>query len=259
MSKPNTNEPFVVAPDDFVTYLRERWIDEIDSGSSTISELILPYLEDRAIEKISNECRPAKSCRPDKDKEGWRLWWLNEARHNCISFGTAPRADGHLSRVGESSVNQLMIASRLRDALEAGRAEMSCALGMLLIAEVLAGGYSIEVAATEKAKSLLEGSRKKAYEGGIGSKKKDLTTANGACIAVAQNLWTEQPSLRIGLVADRLRSMLKANLDKLPTLSLADIPGADTIKDWLRSAAKAGKLNIPAAAQRRGRPRKQKN
>lgn len=252
------DEVFVIAPAEIAFYLRERWIGEIDAGHATVADLVLPYLEDEAIGRFGKEWTAPKDRRPDKrkDREAWRGWWLNEARHNCDSFSPVPRAGQHLTPIGESAVNLLVIASELRDALETGKAQMACALGMLLISEVIAGGYSIEVEATAAAKVALERAARKPYDAGIGRHAKDLARAKDACIAAAKVAWMKNKSKRIGTVAEELRRMLIGHLDKLPTLTLADIPGIATVKTWLRDEAKAGKLTIPDGAQRRGRPPK---
>lgn len=251
-------EPLVIAPDEIVYYFRERWLGDIESGRSTIAETVLPYLEEEAIKRFGNEWTVPKVWRPDKrkDYEGWRLWWLNEARQNCDSFDPVAKAGAHLTPAGESAVNLLVIASELRDALDRDRSELSCALGMLLIAEVISGGYSMEVNATKAAHDAIQAAKFAAYKNGIGKQAGDYRKARAACSAKAKTMWASDSSLRIGAVAKSLREMLTANLEKLPTLTLADIPGADTIKTWLKEAAEAGDLTIPAAAQRRGRPSK---
>lgn len=251
-------ELLVIPPDEFSTYLRERWIGDIESGAGTISETVLPYLENEAIKRFGNEWTVPKDWRPDKhaDFEGWRLWWLKEARENCSRLHPVPKAGDHLSLAGESAVNLLVVASELRDAISLRRADLACALGMLLVAEVISGGYSIEVNASKEAADVIRNARESAYRKGIGQKSKDLRTAQSACVEAARTLWEKDTTMRIGEVAGSLRRMLLANLSKLPTLTQADLPGTDTIKNWLKTADKSGNLKIPATAQRRGRPRK---
>lgn len=186
-------EPLVIAPDEIVYYFRERWLGDIESGRSTIAETVLPYLEEEAIKRFGNEWAVPKDWRPDKrkDYEGWRLWWLNEARQNCDRFDPVPKAGAHLTPAGESAVNLLVIASELRDSLDRHRSELSCALGMLLIAEVISGGYSMEVNATKAAHDAIQAAKSAAYKNGIGKRAGDYSKARLACSAAAKAIWAK--------------------------------------------------------------------
>lgn len=253
--------PLVIAPDEIVHYLREQWLSDIEAGIGTIADTVLPYLEAEAIKRFSVEWTAPKEGRPDKRKsrEGWRLWWLKEARQNCSTYDPIAKAGPHLTPSGQSAVNVLVTSSELRDALNRGRSELSCGLGMLLICEVISGGYSLEVAATKATHDAIKAARTAAYKNGIGKTAPDHKKAREACCTKAQCMWADDESLRIGAVAKSLWAMLKNNRADFQTYEkIGDLPSTETIKTWLKEAAQAGTLNIPPAASQPGRPRRSK-
>lgn len=242
--------PFHVYPDEIAWRLRESWLEHANNNGSPIIETLIPYLEMEAIFRLKMEMPNLKDESPPlKDGfEAMRLWWLNEALQNCDSHNPIGKAGNHLSVIGQAAVNVLIAASELRDAIHYKHAEKSVALGMLLICEAIAGGYWIELSALRTA-------RENAYENGIGLESNDFHIARTASIKIAKQIWEEKPNLRIGEVVEEILSAIKTNASKFP--SLEAFPKEKTIKTWLKEAAKAGRLAMPAGAQRRGRPPKE--
>lgn len=251
--------PFTVTPDEIIWRLRDDWLGWIAEGHTPLLDTVIPYLESEAIHRLRKEWSVFKSNEPDKyrEPERWRLWWLNEASHQCSDHAPIGRAGNHLSGIGQAAVNIIMAASGLREAIEDGRAEEATALGMLLICEAIQGGYSIEVEAMRAANEAIEHARRTHVRNTIGKTHADMTKCRKACIAKAKQIWSTEPML-IGKVAEQCREgllrVIQAEPAKLPSMTAKDIPDTPTIKEWLREAGREGKLKIPAEAQKRGRP-----
>lgn len=260
-------DPFDQAPDEFAFFIRDRWLPAIKSGSGGFHDRgysLVPHLERDAIEALA-DLMPGLPRRPvldtdalpahvppdtyDRARERWREVWTSETWFYTDRFDLPSKQ--------QAAARILQHSSQLRSAVADGQAEKAAALGMLLAFEAIGGGYALKIEATNEALKVVQRARRTAYRKGVGKKQPALDRSEDACIAAAKNLWSEQPQLRIGEVAKQLRQMLIKNLDKLPSLSLADVPGTDTVKTWLKDASKAGKLAIPSGAQRRGRPTKQ--
>jgi len=69
------------------------------------------------------------------------------------------------------------------------------------------------------------------------------------CIEWAAEVWASNPEQRIGIVSSTLHDRLIKERLRAP-----ETP--DRIRDWLKDAARLGKLEIPPQAQQGGRPRK---
>lgn len=246
---------FSVDPDDIIWRLRDDWLGLIREGHDVFAHPIFPYFEMEAVSRLEKEWSTYKSNKPDicDGYEDWRLWWMNEASHNCVEHSPVGRAGNHLSPVGQVAVNILMTCSALRDAIEAGKAQEAAALGMLLICEALSGGYSLKSEAAIATVEATKESKKQAYETGAGRSQADLNLARTAAIAYAKKKWASSPETRIGDMAKEIIGKLVANKEKLPTLQA--FPKVDTVKAWLRDAGASGSLVIPSAAQKRGRMR----
>ncbi len=240
---------FSVSPEDITWRMRDNWLDDIAAGHTVMLDTVIPYLEREAISRFKKEWT-VQSQVPDVGDgyEDWRLWWLNEASHNCDTHSPIGRAGDHLTVIGRSAVNILMAASALRDAIHAGRAEESAALGMTLICEALAGGYVLKA---ESAEGAIE-ARKEAYKKGAGLEGPDLDKARSGLIKYAKTQWEADPDLRIGeLSTNFLVLMEQHRRQHFPTL--ISLPKIATIKTWIKQAAEQKKLTIPAAAQAPGR------
>lgn len=265
MSGPNVTpfdfraqRPFNVTPDDLLWRMRENWIGAVYEGHPVMLPTLIPYLEMEAASRLSKESSVFyEDCPKLSDGyEGWLLYWVNEASHNCDSHSPIGTAGQHLSAIGQSAVNIIMTAAALRDALESSNAELSSVLSITLICEAIQGGYSLEVEAMRTAQDAIEIARKDRVRNTIGKTHDDLEVARKACIDKAMLMWSADPTMLIGAVAKDCKEGLLRNIHKLPTLTAQDIPEVETIKGWFRDAAAAGKLAIPAAAQKRGRPPK---
>lgn len=240
---------FSVSPDDIVWRMRDNWLDDIAAGHSVMLETVIPYLEQEAISRFKKEWTVQREVPSIRDGyEDWRLWWMNEASHNCETHSPVGRAGEHLSIIGRAAVNILMVASALRDSIDANKAEQSAALGMTLVCEALAGGYALKA---ESAESAME-ARQDAYKKGAGLEGPDMNKARDGLVKYAKKEWEIDPGLRIGELGKKfLKLMEQHRRQHFPTL--ITLPTLATIKTWLKQAAEQGNLKIPAAAQAPGR------
>lgn len=240
---------FDITPADITERMRYSWLEDLEAGSSPMLESVIPFIEAEAIKRLEKELINLKDEAPSRNADFYefRRWWLNEAYHNCSNYSPIGLAGDHLSTIGQISVNILVTAAELREAIDNNNAEKSAALGMLLICEAIAGGHSIEI-------DRMQASKEKSYKNGAGIQSKDFNAARRVSIELAGRLWKANQNLRIGEVATEILDSLKKNASKFPTLEA--FPKGDTIKTWLKEAAKAGKLTMPAGAQRRGRATK---
>lgn len=238
--------PFTIDPKEIIDRMRFSWIGQIQAGEHAMLERVLPYLEMEAVRRFEREYTIDKSWLPKIEDgfEDWRLWWLNEAFQNCDIHSPVGCAGNHLTQIGQSAVNILMAASALRDAIESGKAEESAAIAMLLICEVIAGGYSLKF-------DEIKESKKQAYEAGVGKEHSGLIKARKASVAFAKKTWKEQPEMRIGVMANNILKRLIEKKELFPAME--SFPKVNTIKTWLREAGASGRLAIPEAAQRAGR------
>lgn len=253
------NRPFYINPEEIIDRMHYTWLRDLDAGHSAILDSLIPHLEMEAVYRFKKEITHAHDWEPKLTDgyEAWRMFWMNEARHNCTVYSSLGVANGHLSKICQSALNVMLAASALRDAITEGKAEQASALGILLICEAIQGGYSLEYDATLQTNDALKKAKDSAYKRGFGQEQDDMNTARLACISGAARRWKENPLIRIGSMADDLEAGLLRNIEKLP--SLDTVPKAKTIKGWLRQAAKEGKLTLPEAAQKRGRPPKARN
>lgn len=241
--------PFYDDPSDIAVHA-ENALRNIAAGQPYITDVTLRYLEEEAIARFAKQTQFRPTYEPDKNKDRdlWCAKWANEASHAQVNM------EG-LNPVAQASVRVLLGACELRNAIqENGSPQKIAALSMLLVCEVLMGGYSLEYHATLETKNALKNAKDSAYKKGFGQEQDDMNKARLACIDGAAKRWKENPSILIGTMANALEAGLLQNIEKLP--SLDTVPKAKTIKAWLREAAKVGKLSIPDAAQRRGRPPK---
>jgi len=265
---------FNIAPAHFAWRHGDEWLEEIDQGYSRIVDRMLPYLERQAAcrlrrewSKLSNKDYPSLSEGYQRsDYEQWRDWWLNEVSRYCSTCNTATKGNTSLSAVGQAAVNIFIIASRLRLAIEQKQVEKASALGMMLVAESLLGGYALKYSAAMTEATAMRGSRRAAVENGFGKGNRGLLMAEIYTVAEAKHIWEGDSTLRIGEVAEGVIAGLKLNREILsknfdasdnPTANF-DMPGVQTVKEWIKKAARQGKLVMPDGAQSRGRPRKNK-
>lgn len=237
---------FSATPGDINSFARK--------SSSFLESTIIPHLEYEAIAILIK----AGICDEDyynptgpHDGEAWRLFWLNEALHQCENFNPAGDAGKHLEPAERAAVNVLVSASALRDALDQGNAEEAAALAMILVSDAVIGGLSIELKElTEKHNS----SKRIPYETGIGKKKADFDRMKEAVIDFARTAWKDDPSVLIGNMASNSLDHVSINFSEYKTLK--ELPEEKTVLGWLRNAGKRGDLEIPKQAQKGGRPRK---
>lgn len=232
--------------------------DDINSSArksaSLLASTIIPNLECEAIEILikAEICDEAYYNPPGpNDGEAWRLFWLNEALHQCENFDSVGEAAEHLGQAQRAAVNVLVSASSLRDALEQGKAEEAATLAMILVSDAVIGGLSIELKElTEKHSS----SKRVPYEKGVGKKKADFDRMKAAVIEFAKYAWTSDQSILIGEMASNSVDHVSIKFSEYKTLS--KLPENKTVVGWLRQAGKRGELVIPRQAQQGGRPRK---
>ena len=242
------NRPFYDDPEDIAHHITDNALRNIEAGQPYITDVTLQYLEDEAIARFAKQTGMRPTHEPDKYKERnlWRSKWENEARH----------ANGHinsLNDVARASVRVLITACQLRGEIEENAdPQKIAALSMLLVCEVFMGGYTLEFQATIQTNEALQKAKKSAYDKGFGQGQDDMDKARLACISGAAKRWKKDPLILISSMADDLKNELFKHREKLP--NLPTIPKTMTIKGWLRKAAKDGKLIIPEAAQKRGRP-----
>lgn len=249
MNKP-MNEP--LDPQDFIAAIEGHWLpnagkdwDNFSSrGYSTTN-----FIEWDAIRRLREDFPelPANPATADEAGfEAWRALWVNEAMHLQRHF--------HPGSTMFAATEVLVLGSRLRAAIANGEAERAAALGALIMCYAIAGGYSPKMEAIVAAGDAIRKAKAVAYKTGAGRSAEDFDRARQACLKWAAGLWRDDPTLRIGEVTTKLLVNLLHDKAKLPNLD--SFPKADTVKAWLREAAAAGKLTIPEAAQRRGRPPK---
>lgn len=243
------NGHFYDDPSDIGAHI-ENAIHNIEAGQPYITDVTLEYFEEEAIARFAKQTGMRPLHEPDK-KKNWALWvskWANEARH------AQPHSNAK-SAIVRAAINVLLTACELRAEIEDNEnPQKIAALAMLLVCEVLMGGYMLDSELLKRSIEDTEKKKKRVYKQTIGIESEDQKRARNACIAAAKKIWSDDPNRRTGDVATELHKRLLDNLDKLPSLDLT--PKAETIKCWLRAANKNGELAIPEAAQLHGRPRK---
>ena len=241
-------QKFHVTPEDIIMRMREYWLDDIDEGGSSVTEKVLPYLEIEAIARLKQEIDTGGQEPKLKDGfEEYHSFWVNEALHNKSEHYVAGTFNDHLSYIGRCAANIILTSSELRDAIHYGKSEKAAALGMLLIAEVMHGGYFGEY-------NSLKSSKENSYEKGIGKESVDYEELKKFSVLLAKKYWGKYPELRIGEVSKNILQKIKENKEHFKLLEA--MPKENTIKTWLKNASKSGKLAIPEGAQRHGRQAK---
>lgn len=258
---PAGDAPFFDTPDELALYLCDKVVPHAEAGWPYLGDRLLTHLEAEAVARFRHGTGYAPTHEPDKRAapDLWRIKWVCEAQY----------AEGHLRRfdaVTQAAIRVLTTCSKLRYAMADGdKPELIAALGMLLMCEVIEGGFSLaarqvehELGRTKTSLSVLEMSleeahrpRQEAYRRGIGKEADDLKQARDLCVEHAASWWQRDPDLGMSEVADKLVGVLREHKSLLPMLS--SFPKATTIKTWLKGAHKAGELDIPAAARRPGR------
>lgn len=251
--------PFDVEPEDFAWQRGAEWLEELDQGYSMVVDRIIPELERQAALRLYREWSSGR--RKDypnlsDDYVRWRDWWLKEVSQYRAEGDAGLDGNTPLSTVGEAAVNIFIVASQLRRAITQKQAEKASALGMILVAESLLGGYALTCSAAMDAANAMQNSRRVAFENGAGKANDDLAMAKAYAAMEAKHIWERDGMLRIGDVAKGVIEGLKLN--KKGFSENFDIPDEPTIKKWIREAGKEGGLEIPDGAQRPGRPPRKK-
>ncbi|MGA3845167.1 hypothetical protein ACI2S9_16675 [Ralstonia nicotianae] len=247
--------PFDVEPTDFAWQRGAEWLKELDQGYSMVVDSIIPYLERQAALRLCREwSRGNRKDYPNlsDDYERWRDWWLKEVSQYRAEGDAGLDGSTALSVVGEAAVNIFIVASQLRFAIAQKQAEKASALGMILVAESLRGGYALTCSAAMDVASAMRSSRYAAFKNGAGKASDDLAMAKAYTEIEAKHIWERDGTLRIGEVAKGVIKGLK--LSEKAFSDNFDIPDEPTIKKWIREADKEGRLEIPNGAQRPGRP-----
>lgn len=255
--------PFQLSPDEIIWRMRSDWLGFIDDGHSPLLETVIPHLESEAVFRMTQEIGFFKAEAPDqfKEPESWRLWWLNEAYHHCYQYAPIGSADRGLSAVGQAAVNVFIASSELRTAIELGKTEKAAALAMLLICEAMQGGYAIDAEINRRKVDEADEKKETRILSTIGKANRDFERVERDLIKYAAKLWKDDPTLGMKEVVDKCCDLLDLHIHKMPALAKrwpdldAEAP-RKTIRKWLKDAAKAGKLTIPPAAQKPGRPSK---
>lgn len=277
-------QPFDNPPDEFVFYVRDRWLaglDERASNPGPLDDRMIAYIEyeavsalretfpelptlpvidrDRPISKASDERprskfspQPAPTVRDTYEAafERWRCAWVSEAYHHEHHTHNYPKKI-------ESALNILLAASKLRSAIALKDSERAAALGMLIAFEAIGGGYGLDMEAKiEGAKAKIEGaevlrkSRADAYKNGIGKIAIDLKKAKAACIKTAADIWKQDRTMRMGKVKTACQKSLLDHFELYPSLDKA--PKIEAIHGWLTDAEKEGLISIPSEARKPG-------
>jgi hypothetical protein len=243
------NEP--LDPHDFIASIEGHWLPNAGKdwdnfslrGYSTANHIEWDAIKHLAEDLPHLQSRP--NAADEAGFEAWRALWVNEALHM--------RKHLHPGSAKFAAAEVLVLGSSLRAAIARGEAERAAALGALIMCYAIAGGYSPKMEAIVAAGEAIRKAKAVAFKNGAGRAAEDMGKAREACVRWAADLWRKDPSLRIGLVADKLLEHLRHHKAKLPNLD--SFPKVATVKAWLREASAAGTLTIPEAAQRRGRPR----
>lgn len=247
--------PFDVEPADFAWQPGGEWLKELEQGYSMVVDRIIPELERQAALRL---CREWSSCSRknypnlNDDYEQWRDWWLSEVSQYRAAGDAAGGESTPLSAVAEAAINIFVVASHLRFAIAQKQAEKASALGMILVAESLLGGYALKHSAAMEEVSAMRSSRYAAFKNGAGKANDDLAMAKAYTEIEAKYIWERDGTLRIGEVAKGVIKGLK--LSEKAFSQYFDIPDEPTVKKWIREAGKRGALEIPNGAQRAGRP-----
>lgn len=229
----------------------ENALRNIEAGQPYITDVTLKYWENEAIARFAAQTSFRPTFEPDKlkERELWLAKWANEARHASVYHSG-------LNPVARAAVRVLLGACELNNAiLDKGDPQKIAALSMLLVCEVLMGGYMLEVDTMHEAKGALDKAMKNRVRKTIGKQHDDLTKARNGCISQARIMWVDNPTLRIGQVAEECRERLLLNIEKLPSMNARDVPDIPTIKSWLKEAAAENRITIPDGAQKPGRPK----
>ncbi|WP_157896745.1 hypothetical protein [Acidovorax carolinensis] len=240
---------FRTTPDDINSFARK--------SASFLASTIIPHLEHEAIEILikAGICDEAYYNPPGPlDGERWRLFWLNEALHQCENVNPVGDAGEHLEQAERAAVNVLVSASALRDALDQGNAEEAAALAMILVSDAVMGGLSIDLQETTE-KHLA--AKRMPYAQGLGKKQSDWEKCKSDCVNYAKEESEKDPSILISKMAEDAGEYISRNFYKYKELQSAEsLPKDGTIVKWLRAAGDTGQITIPPGARKVGKPAK---
>ena len=215
---------------------------------------IIEILENQAIEiLIDSKIIGDEYYNPPfkSDSESWRLFWLNEAHHQCDEFEPTGEAGEHLTKFERAAVNVMMASSSLREAIENNRAFDAAAMAILMISDATIGGIEIDLFETMENLSKATKSKRVAYESGIGKSNNDYEEIKKITINSAKELWLKNSEIRMGDVAKSIINQIKEVKQKFKEIE--SFPTESTIKKWIKDAADKGALTIPPGAQAPGR------
>jgi len=244
---------FSVDPADIAWRISEDWLPLTYAGHNVLEHPFLPFIEREAVSRLGKEADVTKETQPHLSDgyDDWRLWWTRIA-HAYVTDSCAG-----LSPVAAAAARILVSAAKMRAAIGERNAQVSALLGMQIICEAIAAGYALTVELD--AKELAEEPRKTAFANGAGKRADDYTELKRQMIIYAARRFSELPCPLIGKVAEELWAAINKPETKEKMADFWDLPNKDTIRDWLKDAAKEGKLNIPPAARKAGRPKSKVN
>jgi hypothetical protein len=243
--RPDGDIPFREDPSDLAAHLENI----IGTGEAGLLKYTLPVLEDEAIARIRKQAQ-LLLIEPNRETEPaeWRQKWVAQAQFVLAHWREH-------TRIGIGAARVLIACATLRTAIESNEhPEQIAARAMLLTCEVFMAGSFMDTQTLVLSLKEEEEAQREHVKKTIGGDQDDMERARFACIRKAAELWRTDPTIRMQEMSEDLEKRLYEHLEKLPTLDLP--PKASTIREWLKDAAAARKLNIPPEAQKPGAPKK---
>lgn len=244
------SSPFHVEPYNLAHSIRDNAIRNIEVGFPYLTEATIPSLEREAIARIKaqTKIRQKNEIKKTLNSDLWRKEWVNAVRvaeKDIYSYGPVPQA----------AIRVVLTSDKLRSAMDQNSSpQMIAALSMLLVCEALEGGYLIKFETIKTENETIKKKKQEIYLKSIGIESEDQKKVRKESVEIAKKLWELNPRRLIGNVSENISKQLLERIEEFPTLDLT--PKPDTIKGWLRDECKEGRLAIPEAAQKRGRPKK---
>ncbi|WP_341313900.1 hypothetical protein WN982_00385 [Paraburkholderia sp. IMGN_8] len=185
--------------------------------------------------------------------------WTEEDLTQPVMERLIPFLEDKATRANDAAGARVMAAaSHTKDAIRTGDAGRAAAYCALMICEALMAAYVPDSERAEMDMMDIKWGTKKAADNGIGVINRDLKKLEDMAVDWAAQIWRERPAERIGDVADKIGAKLmvcKSEGTNWPK-NVKKEPTDQTIRDWLKKAAKDGRLTIPPEAQRAGAPKK---
>lgn len=198
-------DPFDFEPPQVSALVMRKAFAMASGKQDALEELIADFEHAAILRMRRDEHFKANDEEPGEDDlEEWREFWVNAARTHSKQMGpplNLIRLDYRQAtyagwrREAIAATNVLLIASDLRTAIKANSAGAASLLSMMLVLELLFGGYAVKSDAIKR-------SRAKAYKLGAGRSGGDMELARQKCIEWASDIWEKDPTRLIGDVAE---------------------------------------------------------